>query len=539
MRIMSSVFRSRIALFLCGLSVPSMFVSLPSAAQDAAAAPEGFSPVQALQIVDCLLPGQVRVLGGRTYLTPRRPARTTAQDCAARGGEYLAYDRASYESALRVWLPAAEEGDPEAQTIVGEIYERGLGDEPDYGAAAQWYRRAAEQDYARAQFNLGTLYEEGLGVDADGLAALNWYRRASGLAEDSLIFRSAAAVEQAALRSELLEQIEQRDRQIEVLTREIESLNERLRSRADDAAGARTELESIRALLERLESERRADRARLDSMAAVQAVAEPVRTFGQARRVQYERRDFGRFYALMIGVQDYDLLDDLVSPANDIARLARLLEDRYGFSVITLADPDQLSVMRAINQLNETLEENDNLLIYFSGHGSRLQSGSRETGYWLPRNAEPSPDDTLWVPNEFVSRHLGRISAQRVLIVSDSCYSGLLGDEPGYVMVGDGRYTDEYIEWKMPKRSRLVLSSGADMPVVEEPDREHSVFARALLEALGANDRVLTAPELFLRMRQYVRRIGSGLAPIPDPELKALKNAGHEVGDFFFIPAQS
>src|SRR5690606_30659130 len=133
-------------------------------AQVADNAREGFTAVQELQVVDCLLPGQVRVVGGRPYQTPRRPARTTAADCGARGGEYLAYDRADYRSALNVWLPTAEQGDAEAQTMVGEIYERGLGAEPNYEAAAEWYRRAAEQGFSRAQFNLGTLYEQGLGV---------------------------------------------------------------------------------------------------------------------------------------------------------------------------------------------------------------------------------------------------------------------------------------------------------------------------------------------------------------------------------------
>lgn len=68
--------------------------------------PEG-AAVADLFIVDCLLPGQVRQLGNSTYLTPRRPIRTTAQDCRLRGGEYVAFDRADYKTALRVWLPAA------------------------------------------------------------------------------------------------------------------------------------------------------------------------------------------------------------------------------------------------------------------------------------------------------------------------------------------------------------------------------------------------------------------------------------------------
>ena len=90
-----------------------------------------------LLIVDCLLPGQIRKLGQRiTYLTARQAIKTSAQDCEIRGGEYVAYDRANYATALKVWLPLAEGGDPQAQTYVGEIYEKGLGTSPDYAQAA-------------------------------------------------------------------------------------------------------------------------------------------------------------------------------------------------------------------------------------------------------------------------------------------------------------------------------------------------------------------------------------------------------------------
>ena len=66
-------------------------------------------------IVDCLLPGQLRQLGGNfTYLTQRRPIKTAQSDCEIRGGEYVAYDRADYSSALRIWLPLAQTGDAAA-----------------------------------------------------------------------------------------------------------------------------------------------------------------------------------------------------------------------------------------------------------------------------------------------------------------------------------------------------------------------------------------------------------------------------------------
>ena len=69
---------------------------------------------QDLQVVDCLPPGQVRQLGRQqTYVSRRRPVRTTALDCGIRGGEYVAYDRADYRTALHVWLkPGVRDTEP-------------------------------------------------------------------------------------------------------------------------------------------------------------------------------------------------------------------------------------------------------------------------------------------------------------------------------------------------------------------------------------------------------------------------------------------
>ncbi|MCI0409225.1 MAG: hypothetical protein L0191_11815, partial [Acidobacteria bacterium] len=90
-------------------------------------------------IVDCLLPGQVRRLGTQLmFVTARRAVKTSTRDCEIRGGEYVAFDRSTYATSLKVWLPLAEQGDAAGQTYVGEIFEKGLGVPPDYAAAAQW-----------------------------------------------------------------------------------------------------------------------------------------------------------------------------------------------------------------------------------------------------------------------------------------------------------------------------------------------------------------------------------------------------------------
>ncbi len=136
-------------------------------------------------IVDCLLPGVVRKLGANvTYLTPRKVAKVTVKECEVRGGEYVLFDRSDPATALKIWRPAAEQGDAVSQFRVGQIYEMGLNGTPDYQSAALWYRKAADQGNRTAAFNLAVLYEKGLGVTRDNAAALALYRKAQGLTDD-------------------------------------------------------------------------------------------------------------------------------------------------------------------------------------------------------------------------------------------------------------------------------------------------------------------------------------------------------------------
>ena len=201
-----------------------------------------------LLVVDCLLPGQVRKLGGQmTYMSPQRPIKTVAVDCEIRGGEYVAYDRANYATSLAVWLPQAEDGDSQAQVYVGEIFEKGLGREPDYATAAAWYEKAAAQKYARGQMNLAYLYEHGLGVPKDPLKALNLYREASGITDDSLAYAS----EVTEVRTEM-------QRTIDDLTADLETQNDEVSRLKDEVEANQSQLSSQRVALNRAQGETQA-----------------------------------------------------------------------------------------------------------------------------------------------------------------------------------------------------------------------------------------------------------------------------------------
>ena len=218
-------------------------------------------------IVDCLLPGQVRKLGTKvTFLTPRRPVRTDQRDCEIRGGEYAAYDRADYGTALKIWLPKAQEGDAKAQTYMGEMAEKGLGQNPDYEMAAIWYRRAAEQGHAPAQINLGQLYEKGLGVQQDKQIAVDWYRKASGLEGSSL---TGVAFGDATAEIERLQTaLDASTQEVTALRRELANLNGEL----DHARAERQRVDhQISAERRALESERQSLAARRQTLEAERA----------------------------------------------------------------------------------------------------------------------------------------------------------------------------------------------------------------------------------------------------------------------------
>jgi hypothetical protein len=73
-----------------------------------------------------------------------------------------------------------------------------------------------------------------------------------------------------------------------------------------------------------------------------------------------------------------------------------------------LDDANDITMLKTINDLNAVLKPDDNVLIYYAGHGARLKSGALESGYWLPVNADAPPEDRFWVPNEQITGHLGR-----------------------------------------------------------------------------------------------------------------------------------
>jgi len=244
---------------------------------------------------------------------------------------------------------------------------------------------------------------------------------------------------------------------------------------------------------------------------------------------------FGNYVALVIGNDDYRSLPDLTTAVADARSIAELLEQRYGFRVQLLLNANRYQTLSALNQLRGSLTENDNLLIYYAGHGELDKVNGR--GFWLPVDAEPT-STANWISNVAITDILNSMAARHVLVVADSCYSGALTRsalarlEAG--MTEEARRT--WIRAMLKKRSRTALTSGGLEPVLDSGGGRHSIFARVLIEVLEQNREVLEGQRIFREVAARVTWAAEGTNFEQVPQYAPIKFAGHESGDFFFVP---
>jgi len=76
-------------------------------------------------------------------------------------------------------IEMAQQGNAEAQSLLGLMYGKGIGAAQDYKKAFEWFKKAAQQNYAEAQYNLGVMYYKGEGVTQDYKKAAEWFTKAA------------------------------------------------------------------------------------------------------------------------------------------------------------------------------------------------------------------------------------------------------------------------------------------------------------------------------------------------------------------------
>ncbi|WP_089945521.1 caspase family protein [Candidatus Entotheonella palauensis] len=234
-----------------------------------------------------------------------------------------------------------------------------------------------------------------------------------------------------------------------------------------------------------------------------------------------------RYYAVVIGIDAYAHLGQLDTAVTDAMAVTQVLEEQYGFNVIFLPDATRTDIVQILDNLNAVLTPQDNLLIYYAGHGIVDED---ERGYWLPQDALPDVRSE-WLATSEITEIVKAIAAKHVMVVADSCYSGtgVRNGTDGKPAAGDARKAN--LERIDGLRSRTVMTSGGLKPVADRGGGRHSVFAKAFLTALYTNGEVLEGQRLFAKMRPWI-----AVSSSQTPAYANIRHAQHEGGDFLFVP---
>ncbi|MFH0989274.1 MAG: caspase family protein [bacterium] len=234
----------------------------------------------------------------------------------------------------------------------------------------------------------------------------------------------------------------------------------------------------------------------------------------------------GQYYGLIIAIQDYQSseMNDLEYPIQDAQKLIKTLTTSYKFepnNITFLKNPKRTDIIEAFDQLAKKLTENDNLLIFYGGHG--YWDEKLKQGYWLPANASQATR-TEWISNGTVRDYIGGVSTKHTLLVSDACFSGgIFKTREAFTAAPPA------IQMLYKRPSRKAMTSGT----MKESVPDKSVFVEYLIKRLQENkESMLTAEVLFSSFKQAV----INNSPIKQiPQFGEIRETGDEGGDFIFM----
>jgi TPR repeat protein len=247
---------------------------------------------------------------------------------------------------------------------------------------------------------------------------------------------------------------------------------------------------------------------------------------------------FGKSYAVVIGIGDYDAVRKLDAPRNDAQRVRDFLVKDAGFDyVVTLTDAD--ATKARITKLMETdlpdrIGPNDRFLFYFSGHGATRDLGSSSRGYLLLKNSHPGvwdemiqmPDIKGWADNFGRARH--------VLFVLDACFSGLAA-----VQVKSADAKPVTLQ-RLSRPSSYILTAGVDKEESYAVGGA-SLFTQAFLATARGEldppaDGIVSLEDMIPKINRYMDdkslELGGRIKMTPQLYKERVEN---NAGEFFFL----
>ena len=230
--------------------------------------------------------------------------------------------------------------------------------------------------------------------------------------------------------------------------------------------------------------------------------------------------------ALLVGVSDYASgLSPLPGAARDVEAVRRVLLDKEmgGFDdAIALINPDRQTMEQSIEKLFTDLNRDDLVLLFFSGHGIKDDSGNLYLATRITeKNARGQLTKSTAVPASFIHDIMDNSRSKRQVVILDCCFSGAFAE--GMKAKDDG-FID--VRRQFGGEGRAVLTSSTSTQYSFEQDgSDLSIYTRYLIEGIetGAadlnKDDWISVDELHEYAGSKVREI----APTMKPEIYAVK----------------
>lgn len=224
--------------------------------------------------------------------------------------------------------------------------------------------------------------------------------------------------------------------------------------------------------------------------------------------------------ALLIGVSEYQTgLNPLPSAVQDVEAMQRVLRhpEMGGFDEVrTLPNPDPLVMQEAIESLFSGRTKTDLLLMFFSGHGVKDDSGKLYFATRLTRkNSVGELVKATAVPAGFVQDVMSNSRCKRQVIILDCCFSGAFAE--GMTAKDDGTVD---IRTQLGGEGRAVLTSSTSTQYSFEQQGEAlSVYTRYIVEGIetgaadGDNDGFISIEELHDYARKKVQEAAPAMKP--------------------------
>lgn len=232
-----------------------------------------------------------------------------------------------------------------------------------------------------------------------------------------------------------------------------------------------------------------------------------------------------KFYAIFIAENDYLApITDLEHPINDARNLKNILQTNYTFdaaNIDTLFNKSRIEIMQKIDQRSSALGPDDNLLIFYAGHGTTtLNKDNTRDGFLIPSDALLGAKST-YISIYDIKSVLKNSNAKHILIIADACFSGALTrDLP--------KDASAAIKLQYENISRSAMTSGNLTTV---PDVSKFIFY--LNQKLKENkEKYLTAKKLFESFSDIVL---NNTTPPTAPLYRGIQEVGDEGGEFIFI----